>query len=174
MSSGFRSFGKRSMFKKRAQSEDMALQITSMADIFTILLVFLLKSYTAGAMSINPSQGTTLPQGRGSEAAFDALKVEVSSSAVLIEGQSVAPLQQFKFESADLQANGTSTTLAKAFERERQKQLLIAKSNTEVKVDSKIIVIADQKVPYQTLKSVLSSAAVHGYTDFKLAVARGD
>jgi hypothetical protein len=52
--------------------------------------------------------------------------------------------------------------------------LLIAKANTDVKVDSKVVVIADQRVPYITIKSVLASAAVQGYTDFKLAVVRGD
>jgi biopolymer transport protein ExbD len=43
-----------------------------------------------------------------------------------------------------------------------------------VKVDPKILVIADQRAPYQTIKSVLASAAVHGYTDFKLAVVKGE
>ena len=39
---------------------------------------------------------------------------------------------------------------------------------------SPIIVIADQRAPYSTVKSVLASAALNGYTDFKLAVVRGE
>jgi biopolymer transport protein ExbD len=165
---------KKGLFKKRVQSEDMALQITSMADIFTIILVFLLKSYATSAVNVTPSSGMKLPEAAGSEAQIEALKVEVSENAVQVEGQAVAKLNQFKFESKDLAQNGASKTLEDALEKERQRQLLIAKANSDVKVDPKILIIADQRAPYSTIKSVLASAALHGYTDFKLAVVKGD
>jgi hypothetical protein len=56
----------------------MALQITSMADIFTILLVFLLKSYSTGALDIAPSKGMKLPEVQLATGSVEALKVEVS------------------------------------------------------------------------------------------------
>lgn len=154
-------------------SGEMELQITSMADIFTILLVFLLKSYSAGT-TIAPSAGTILPQAWAAEAPVEALKLEVAEKGISIEGNLVTPLTQYQFENGDLGANGVSSKLGAALDKERQRQLLIAKNNPEVKVDARIVVISDQKVPYSTLKSVLASAAVHGYTDFKLAVLKGD
>lgn len=160
--------------KSRKANEDVALQITSMADIFTILLVFLLKSYTTGAMAINPSKGVQLPAAQVGEVNIDALKVEVSDAGVQVEGKPVASLSHFEFDKQDLQPNGSSAALTSAFEKERKRQVLIAQSNSDVKVDSKIIVIADQHAPYQTLKTVLASAALQGYTDFKLAVVRGE
>jgi biopolymer transport protein ExbD len=160
--------------KNRTQSEEMSLQITSMADIFTILLVFLLKSFSTGSVNVTPTNGMLLPQANGPEAAIEALKVEVSQDAVQIEGHPVAPLHQFAFEPSDLQNNNTSQSLTKALEKERQRQLLIAQANSDVKVDPKIVVVADQRVPYGTIKTVLASAAVHGYTDFKLAVVTGN
>ena len=54
-----------------------------------------------------------------------------------------------------------------ALERERQRELLIAKTNSDVKIDPKIMIVADQRAPYITIKSVLASAALNGYTDFK-------
>lgn len=165
---------KKKLFKRKAQNEEMALQITAMADIFTVLLVFLLKSYATSALEINPSQGMQIPQASAPETSFEALKVEISEKAVSVEGQPAVELQAFRFNNSDLQANGVSNTLSKALEKERQRQLLIAKANTDVKVDAKIIVVADQRVPYATVKSVLASAALNGYTDFKLAVVKGD
>ena len=165
---------KKALFKSKRPNEEMALQITSMADIFTILLVFLLKSYTTSAMTINPSAGVQLPNAQIGEANIDALKIEVSDSGVQIEGKSIATLTHFEFDKQDLQPNGSSLSLNGALEMERKRQVLIAQSNTDVKVDSKIIVVADQHVPYQTLKTVLASAALQGYTDFKLAVVRGE
>jgi biopolymer transport protein ExbD len=162
------------LFKSsRRGSEEMSLQITSMADIFTILLVFLLKSYSTSALAISPSKGLELPQAQASDEQVEALKVMVSESSVEVEGQPAATLEHFTFDSKDIQ-NGASVSLNEALEKARKRQLLIAQSNTDVKVDSKIIVVADQHAPYSTLKTVLASAALQGYTDFKLAVVKGD
>jgi biopolymer transport protein ExbD len=166
---------KKSPFKTaRRESDEMSLQITSMADIFTILLVFLLKSYTTGAMAINPSNGVKLPSAIVGESNIEALKVEISDTAVEVEGKPVATLDHYIFSRDDVEPNGASNALNHALEIERKRQVLIAQSNSEVKVDSKIIVVADQHVPYQTIKTVLASAALQGYTDFKLAVVRGE
>ncbi len=161
--------------RRRAhQSDEMALQITSMADIFTILLVFLLKSYSSSSLAIQPAPGTQLPSGHPAEANLEALKVEITQGSVLVEGQAVAQLNGFDFNPADVGAGGVSQSLSAALEKERKRQLLIAQSNSDVKVDPKIIVVADQRVPYSTIKGVLASAALNGYTDFKLAVAKED
>ncbi len=165
---------KKGLFKKKHQSDEMALQITSLADIFVIILVFLLKSFATGAVNLSPSKGMMLPEAHASEASVEALKVEISETAVSVEGQPVADLKSFKFEKSDIAANGSSSTLSRSLERERQRQLLIAKGNSDVKIDPKIIVVADQRVPYVTVKSVLASAALNGYTDFKLAVVKGE
>lgn len=160
--------------KRAAPSEEMALQITSMADVFTIILVFLLKSYSTGAISLTPSKGLSLPEAHASEASVEALKLEVSATAVQVEGQPAANLKDYKFDASDLQGNGSSKALSVALEKERQRQLLIAKNNSDVKVDARVIVVADQHTPYATIKSVLASAALNGYTDFKLAVIQGE
>lgn len=162
---------KSKLFKKRRpQNEDMSLQITAMADIFTVLLVFLLKTYATSAIEINPTAGMLLPKAFAAEAPVEALKLEVSEKSINIEGKTVAALEKYTFPASDLQANGASDTLSKALDHERQKGILIAKVNQDVKVDGRIVIIADQRVPYVTLKSVLASAALNGYTDFKLAV----
>jgi biopolymer transport protein ExbD len=160
--------------RTKTQSDEMALQITSMADIFVILLVFLLKSYATSAVNIAPTSGTTLPQADAQDTAVEALKVELSENAVLVEGQPVVKLLKFQFSKDDLQGNGSSKLLGKALERQRQRQVLIAKSNSEVKVDPKIVIVADQHAPYGSVKAVLASAALNGYTDFKLAVVKGE
>ena len=158
--------------KRHLASEEMSLQITSMADIFVILLVFLLKSYATSAVNVTPS--VMLPEAQASEASVEALKVEITPTSVLVEGQPVTTLKTFQFDGKDLEGNGTSKTLHAALKRERDRQLLIAKQNTDVKIDAKILVIADQKAPYGAIKTVLASAALNGYTDFKLAVVKGE
>ena len=157
---------------KRPGSSEMALQITSMADIFTIILVFLLKSYATGALNVNPSPGLRLPQATTGEAEVTALNVEVSENAVQVENTFVAKLDHFRFAAGDVAPSGIPTPLDRALEAQRKRQDLIAKSNSDVRVDDKIVLVADQRTPYLTLKSVLSAAALHGFTDFKLVVLK--
>ncbi len=158
--------------RKATKSEEVSLQITSMADIFTILLVFLLKSYSTSTVHVSPSNGLLLPQAKNGLPAIEALKLEVSATGVQVEGQPVAPLEAYKFDRKDIGNDGVSKSLEQALAKERQRQLVIAKENPDVKPDARIMIIADKKVPYSTLKTVLSSAAVQGYTDFKLVVIR--
>lgn len=151
-------------------SGDVGLNITAMADIFTLILVFLLKTYASGAVNITPSADVSLPIATASNGHVEALKVEISQGGVLIESQPAMTLTDYRIEKSDLETNGVSKTLSTAFDRERQRQLLLSKENAEVKPDARLVVVADRKVPYSTIKSVLASAATHGYTDFKLAV----
>ena len=150
-------------------SDEMALQITSMADIFTIILVFLLKSYAS--VSISPSTGVTIPVATAEAPQIEALKIEISPQAVLVESKPIQNLNQFRFtDGSDLLPNHTSKKLNESLETERKRQQLIAQANPSVKADSKVLIIADQKTPYSTLKTVLASAAVNGFTDYKLVV----
>jgi biopolymer transport protein ExbD len=164
---------KKSKFKRSSpMNDEMALQITSMADIFMILLVFLLKSYSTALVNVTPTAGMKLPVANAESPELNALKVEISETAVSIEGNPAMTLDGFKVATGDVGTNGVSKTLAEAFEKERKRQLLIAQSNSDVKVDPKVIVVADQRAPYSTIKAVLASAAIQGYTDFKLAVVK--
>jgi biopolymer transport protein ExbD len=165
---------KKQGFSSRKQSDEMALQITSMADIFTIILVFLLKSYATSALNITPTAGLLLPEAQAADTQVEALKLEIANDSVNVEGKPATPLKNFAFDKADLLGNGSSKGVNAALETEKKRQLLIAKANADVKVDSKILIVADQKTPYSTVKSVLASAAINGFTDFKLVVVRKD
>ena len=82
-------------FKKKANSgnTDVALNITAMADIMTILLVFLLKSFSTNAMNISPVAGLTLPNAEAKPQSREALKLQVSEDAITIEDQPVTALK---------------------------------------------------------------------------------
>jgi biopolymer transport protein ExbD len=156
--------------KKKKVSQDVALQITSMADIFTIILVFLLKSFAGGGLNISPSAGLKLPNGMTEATSPQALTIEISESAVQVENKFIVGLTNFHFVPQDLLQSGIPTSLNEEFEKHRKRQDLIAKSNPDVAVDNKILVVADQRVPYITLKRVLSTAALHGFSEPKLVV----
>jgi biopolymer transport protein ExbD len=89
-----------------------------------------------------------------------------------VDHQPVSVLDHFHFQSTDLQANGISNSLNQSFQNQKKKQLFISQANPDVKADKKVLIIADQRTPYVTLKSVFASAAQNGYSDLKLIVAK--
>ena len=151
--------------KKKKMSSDMALQITSMADIFMILLVFLLKNYSASVAAISPSQNTKLPIAVTQAEMKDTLKLEVSPDALLIDEKPVLALKNFIVSEEDKPKLGEQDKLTRALLDER------AKHKGKDK-DSHLMLIADEKVPYETIQRVLASAAGSGYVDLQLVVVQ--
>lgn len=154
---------KSSKFKsKRSGSGDISLNITAMADIFVVLLVFLLKSYASGAMAVSTTAELNLPIAKNQSEVVEATKIEISSSHLVVEGKSIVDLVGFKFPSDDLLPVGISKKLFETLKEHKEKS-----GETG---NAKVIILADKDVPYSSLKVILTSAAGSGLTDFKLAV----
>jgi len=153
----------------------MSLQITSMADVFMIILVFLLKSFSTTVSGITVNN-VTLPEVQAASQAVDSLKVEVGPSSILIDGKPVTTLSAFHFDPSDLEEDGTPRSLNMALIAEMKTQKAIASararqpaSETPVSPET-LLILADKKAPYHTLKTVLASASNAGFTDFRLLV----
>ncbi|MEO5668208.1 MAG: biopolymer transporter ExbD [Bdellovibrionota bacterium] len=156
---------KSSPWKKSAKgraSGDVSLNITAMADIFTVLLVFLLKSYASGAMAVNTTAELSLPSAKNQSTLVEATKIEISAEHLVVEGESIVALHNFKFPSDDLLPVGISKKLFETLKANKDK--------SQDPSNSKVIILADKGVPYSSLKVILTSAAGSGLTDFKLAV----
>jgi biopolymer transport protein ExbD len=154
----------------RSVNEEMTLQITSMADVFTIILVFILKSSSMGVSNVSVSNGTKLPSAVHSEAMVEKLKLEISPDAVILDGAPVAKLAQLRFEGADLESDGTSRSLNTALIAQRQKREPASEAATPAEQDRMLLLLADERTPYATLRTVMDSAANQGFARFKLVV----
>ena len=166
--------GKRRLFGKRGkhkESGEMSLQITSMADIFTILLVFLLKGLSSDAIQIAPSSGTQLPDALHTVGLSEtAIQIELSKDGILVEKDFVTALEDFKVPAKGLTNEGTITSLSERLGKERERQKLINAANDSVKIDGRAIILSDQKIPFATMKPVLRTLASQGYSEIKFAV----
>ena len=158
----------KSFLKKKKLSEDMTLQITSMADIFMILLVFLLKSYSTTLTTVSPSRDTKLPVAASSgEMMKDTLKLEVASDGILVDQKPVVRLKNFEFAPSEIQPSGNSEALFKVLYAERKRL-------PEPNQDSNLLILADENTPYSTIRPILASAASAGFVDLQLVVVQKD
>ncbi len=157
---------KRSFLKKKRKklSTDVALQITSMADIFMILLVFLLKSYATSVSNIAPTAHLSLPEiTKGHAEIKDTLKVEIAGNTILIDQKPVVTLHNFEFDAKEDAPGGASQSIINVLNAQRKMQ-------PDPNMDSGLIVMADQNTPYSTIKRVVASAAGAGFVDLQLVV----
>jgi len=157
----------KSFLKKGKANEDMALQITSMADIFMILLVFLLKSYSTSISNVSPSKDTKLPVANAGGEIKETLKLEIANGSILVDQKEVVKLRNLDFNPADISPNGHSPALFRVLFEQRRRM-------PEPNMDSTLLVLADEETPYATLKPILASAASAGFVDLQLVVVEKD
>jgi biopolymer transport protein ExbD len=167
---------KRRLFGKKKHTQEggqVALQITSMADIFTILLVFLLKGLATDTIQISPSNGTKLPVGLHSSVLPEpALQLEIAKDGIMVEKEFVAKLDNYRMPASDAGQDGMITGLTDRLTKERDRQKIIAQANDSVKIDTRVIVVSDEKVPFATMKPILRTLSANGYSDIKFAVVK--
>jgi biopolymer transport protein ExbD len=151
--------------KKKKMSSDVSLQITSMADIFMILLVFLLKSYATSITNIAPSAHISLPEVVSAPGVpKDSLKIEVGRESVIVDDKPILQLREYQF-GPDESSGEASPTITRILNDERKK--------TPVpNMDSALVVMADEGTPYSTIKRVVASAAGAGFVDLQLLVVQ--
>ncbi len=130
-----------------------------------ILLVFLLKNYSASLTTISPNSMMALPEQKANASATikDTLKVEIAADMVMVGEKAVSRLNNFEFSEQDQGDFGTSESVLAALKDQR-------KITPTPNVDSTLIVMADERAPYSTIKRVVASAAQAGFVDLQLVV----
>jgi biopolymer transport protein ExbD len=127
----------------------------------TILLVFLLKTLSTGVTSINPPADIDVPTGRTPAEVEEEITLHISPTAVLIDDRTISSLTNFKVPKKDLDNDASIRSLSKQ---------LKGKVTKENKVNMNIL--ADGKVPFDTLNAVMKSAGKTGFTGFRLLVIK--
>lgn len=153
-------------------SSAFKIQITSMVDMFVILLVFLLKSFSTSPVQINPDKNLTLPESTVSTDPVDVIKMVVSKNAIFVEDKKVVDLNSGELAQED-QDKTDAQFIKKLFEEldtQAKKTRNIASVNETVEFDGKILMQADRDLPYALLQKVLYTSMLAGYADMKLAV----
>ena len=116
-----------------------------MMDMFTILLVFLLKSYSTHGQLISPSQDLTLPYSRVPNPPEIALDVVVSKDWILVNGRSVEKTSQVDGIDGYIIPSLKTALLRYANEAEKMEMQYGAKFS------GKVTIQGDRQLPYRTL-----------------------
>ena len=157
--------------KSNNKKTTFVLQLTAMVDMFTILIVFLLKSFSTSAVHITPQKGMELPFSSSYTNPVEAVKLIVSVEGIFVEDKEIVKLTDGKVASIDVDQQDPDfiRPLYEALDKHASKSKDIADKNEDHEFDGKVVMQADKRLDYATLKKVMYTSSLAGYADMKLA-----
>ena len=146
---------------KRNQS--FTLNITSMTDMFTILLVFLLQSFAAGEIHIDPVSNLRLPSSNSEKNPVNGIKLSASINEIKVDQKLVATIVNNQISQNAIDPNDNQFIKPLFDELMR-----INKDNEKLAKTGKVLLQADQNLPYATLRKIMYTASMAGFPNLKL------
>ena len=138
------------------------LNLTSLMDVFTILVFFLLFHASSGDVMEAPKQ-IKLPDSVVETKPRETVVIMVSPEVVLVQGEAVISTTEL--------LESRIETVSEITERLKQLERNIIGISTKAIVESKeITILADKTIPFRALKKIMSTCTGSGYGRISLAV----
>ena len=166
----------------RRPTNDGGLNITSMMDMMTIILVFLLKSYSTTEVSVTPSGEMELPTSTAQQNPEMAVQLLVSKTQILVDGAPVLNLTTMP----DEQNPGQTLVVVPEDEKkgqmitdlydvlldkaEQAKALGEASGSDEHAFKGRILLQCDKTLPFSVIREVMYTAGQAQFSEFKFVV----
>jgi biopolymer transport protein ExbD len=147
----------------RNKKKVTGLNLTSLMDVFTILVFFLLFHSSSGSEALEAPKQIKLPDSVVETKPRETVVIMVSPEAVLVQGEAV-------MSTLDLLDAGNETV---AEITERLKQLernIIGISTKTIAASKEVTILADRSIPFRALKKIMSTCTGSGYGRISLAV----
>jgi len=149
----------------RGKDKKVALNLTSMIDMFTILVVFLLKSYSAEGQIVTLSDALTLPESRSDRKIELNLEIIVTNNAIIVDGEPIV----FVDESILSEGNPIPVLVGRLSDHLEYTRLIRGiNDESEMKVN----IQGDVATRAILLQRVMSSCAQAGYATQNLTVIK--
>jgi len=159
------------MFRKKSRrikirSVHTPLRLTSMMDILTVLLLFLLKSFVVEGEAITPVPGVNLPESTSETTAQSAVVIAIFGDNVMMDGVVVASVAEAT-GSDDLLIEGLADHLDAA--RERAMEIAERRGEDEL-FEGRVAIQGDREIEFAILQRVMYTCSYTGFEDISLAV----
>jgi biopolymer transport protein ExbD len=171
--------------KATRKEEEGGLTITSMMDMMTIILVFLLKSYSTDDISVAGSEDLVLPVSTTQVRPELAVNLVVTKSMVVVDGMEVLRLT----EEADEENPGDMVIAVPGDEKKGQlitrlydrllekaedaKQLAEMTASEDHEFKGRILLQCDKELPFSVIREVMYTAGQAQFSEFRFVVYQG-
>ncbi|MFO7592562.1 MAG: biopolymer transporter ExbD [Pseudomonadota bacterium] len=139
-----------------------ALNLTSLMDVFTILVLYLLVNQSAVEI-VEPPKDVKLPDSVVEAKPRQTVVLMVSEEAISIQGEPVALIE-------DIKENKSAVIEPVRDALQRVKDNIIGDTTEAVAKSEEVTIMAHRKVPFEILRTLMSTCTSAGYTKISLAV----
>jgi biopolymer transport protein ExbD len=138
------------------------MNLTSLMDVFTILVFFLLVN--SGSVEIlDAPKDVALPESRVELKPRETVIISISAEDILVQGKLVAFVDDV--------LNDKSAAIEPISARLAQlKESVIGTSTATVAASQEVTILADKSVPFTVIKTIMSTCTSQGYENVSLAV----
>lgn len=148
-------------FQRRTNKQEVDVDITSLLDILTILLVFLLKSYNASDLKLDLTKGLEMADSDSKHMTRFAPVVQVTKeSKVFINNKEIGRMP----------ASGDMTVLTETLKVERAKTEEGNRTKKQQYNADLVNLVFDKEMDYAVVQRVMHNSALAGYSQFKFIV----
>ena len=145
------------------------LMLTSMMDMFTITLIFLLFSFSEESNKLQITKDLELPNSSAQTSYSDSIQIVLSKKELRLNDEVVAVLDEKFFFGFDPN-NPEASLIFQRLKSMREKEI---NSKNTVNPDSHVLFLCDRHHSFKTINAVIKTAGMAGYPNFQFAVLEG-
>jgi len=134
-------------------------QLTSLVDVLTVLLIFLIHSFSAEASDVNPVKSLSLPESSSKKNPRDLASVEITPRDIQLNGMHVATLKSVKDYGSELEIKQLYEELAKIGMADNKKEIMIQ---------------ADKSIEFSVVKKVMYTCSKAGVSEYTVLVINAE
>jgi len=146
----------------RHHKKAVKMNLTSLMDVFTILVFFLLVNSANTEVLETPKQ-ITLPASVVEDKPRETVVIFISPEQVTVQGEAVVTV-------ADIIASGRQNIAPIALRLAEVSESIIGIRTAAVAQSQEVTILADKSVPFNVVKKVMSTCTSQGYERISLAV----
>jgi biopolymer transport protein ExbD len=170
--------------KASRRGDDQAgLSITSLMDMMTIILVFLLKSYSTEDISVAASDDLQIPVSSAERTPKLAVNVVVSRKDIVVDGEWVIDLAEETDDRGDSRVRvpedeKRGQLISKLYDRllekaETAKDLGGRTGSAAFEFKGEVLLQCDKRLPFSVIREVMFTAGQAQFGNFRFVVIKG-
>ena len=150
---------------KRRKRAMPRLNLTSLMDVFTVLVFFLMVNSSATVETLQQPKQIKLPDSVVETKPRETVTIMVSPEVVVVQGEAVISTPELLDDSV--------TEVSEITEKLEQLESNIIGISTKAVAEGKeVTVLADKSIPFKVLKKIMSTCTASGYGRISLAVVQ--
>lgn len=156
---------------RRGKKEEQAtLNLTSLMDVVSIIVVYLLKNYGADPVVIMPTAGQKVPMSVADSPIQDGIPVYIAQRSITFGSKKIVQID----ENGDIEPGAVQNHLigplydAMAEEADKAKQMAAAQGSEEW--SGRVILVGDQSLKFSTLVDVMYTAGRAEFREYAFCV----